>query len=459
MVFDFDIIPYYRELLVKAIPKNSSTIDQCILKGWFKDLAETLEIDSMRLYLYDDKNDVNRIFHVCGDKEMWKNVDITRFRKSQAKFKSLFFVKIHYIRENGVFITLGYLAFHTERYVSSHLLYALDVLCMLYGNFIVKRLVGGQNAKIGFYLPQAYEIASSEMLAGSKISKLLTCFTRLVSSNYGAYFTICNDKIALEYFCRSHDSGFPKREISCSVGDEFIRALSDNLQITCNASLLPTSLYKIVFHKERRIANQFNTKIFPIHIDGEIVGFWIFLFSINNPYAEYDLGTTLDTLSNQLKSTYRILFQRRFKAMIVNPIFQNRDTRIKSKSVFVIMPFTQSWSNDVWEQVIKPAVNEVGMEAVRADDLYGANIMEDVWQSILQAAIIICDTTGRNPNVFYELGIAHTLGKKVLLLTQNIEDIPFDLQAYRHIQYSVSISGGNQLKEKIKKSITETLER
>lgn len=122
------------------------------------------------------------------------------------------------------------------------------------------------------------------------------------------------------------------------------------------------------------------------------------------------------------------------------------------------MPFTQSWSNDVWEQVIKPSVDEIGMQAVRADDLYGANIMEDVWQSILQAAIIICDTTGRNPNVFYELGIAHTLGKKVLLLTQNIEDIPFDLQAYRHIQYSVSISGGNQLKDKIKKYIKETLD-
>ena len=116
-----------------------------------------------------------------------------------------------------------------------------------------------------------------------------------------------------------------------------------------------------------------------------------------------------------------------------------------------------SWSNDVWEQVIKPAVIEIGMTPVRADDLYGQSIMEDVWQSIVKAAIIICDTTGRNPNVFYELGIAHTLGKKVILLTQDINDIPFDLQSYRHINYETTLSGGNKLKTAIKKHIKEVL--
>lgn len=175
------------------------------------------------------------------------------------------------------------------------------------------------------------------------------------------------------------------------------------------------------------------------------------------PYIDSSVSSVLEGTMPLLKDSYRFLFQRRFNSMIVNPIFQNRDTRVKNDSVFVIMPFTQDWSNDIWEQVLKPAVQEIDMTPVRADDLYGQNIMEDVWQSILKAAIIICDTTGRNPNVFYELGIAHTLGKKVLLLTQNIDDIPFDLQAYRHIEYAVTISGGNQLKETIKKHIKETL--
>ena len=145
--------------------------------------------------------------------------------------------------------------------------------------------------------------------------------------------------------------------------------------------------------------------------------------------------------------------------MVVNPIFNNRDTRVDRGSVFIIMPFTEAWSDDVWKQVLQPAIKEINMVPVRADDLYGRNIMEDVWQGILKAEIIICDTTGRNPNVFYELGIAHTLGKKVLLLTQDLNDIPFDLQAYRHIKYDVTITGGNILKDNIKLYIQETLKQ
>ena len=119
------------------------------------------------------------------------------------------------------------------------------------------------------------------------------------------------------------------------------------------------------------------------------------------------------------------------------------------------MPFTEQWSDDVWSQVISVAVNDLGMNPVRADNLYGQNIMEDVWTSILQSSIIICDTTNRNPNVFYELGIAHTLGKDIILLTQNIEDIPFDLQAYRHIVYKTTMTGGNKLRQDIKNFINE----
>ena len=244
-----------------------------------------------------------------------ENVDITRFRKPQTKFKSLFFVKIRYIRENGVFLTLGYLAFHTERYVSPHLLYVLDVLCILYGNYIVKRLVGGQYAKIGLYLPRVYDISSSEILAGTKIQKLLSCFTRLVSANYGIYCTTCNDEVTLEYFSRGHLYGYPHREIACHFEYSFILELSGNTIIRHNASCLPHPLRTMVLHRERRPDCQFDVKIYPVHIDNEVVGFWLFLFSINNPYAEYDLATTLDTLSIQLKNTYRILFQRRFKAI------------------------------------------------------------------------------------------------------------------------------------------------
>jgi hypothetical protein len=50
---------------------------------------------------------------------------------------------------------------------------------------------------------------------------------------------------------------------------------------------------------------------------------------------------------------------------------------------------------------------------------------------MLRSRVVICDCTGRNPNVFYEIGIAHTLGREVILITQNPEDIPFDLRHLR----------------------------
>ena len=81
--------------------------------------------------------------------------------------------------------------------------------------------------------------------------------------------------------------------------------------------------------------------------------------------------------------------------------------------------------------------------------------MEDVWKGINEANIVIADITNRNPNVFYELGIAHTLGKKVILLTQHIEDIPFDLKRYRIIEYEDNIDGYDKLEIGLKNTISE----
>jgi hypothetical protein len=67
--------------------------------------------------------------------------------------------------------------------------------------------------------------------------------------------------------------------------------------------------------------------------------------------------------------------------------------------------------------------------------------MEDIWKGILSAEVIIADLTNRNVNVFYELGISHTVGKKFILLTQKLSDIPFDLNRYRIIEYSDNADG------------------
>jgi hypothetical protein len=108
--------------------------------------------------------------------------------------------------------------------------------------------------------------------------------------------------------------------------------------------------------------------------------------------------------------------------------------------VFVLMPFSKEF-NDVYKLGIKAACKNAGAYAERVDEqIFDESILERVYNQIAKADIIIADMTGRNPNVFYEVGYAHALGKLVILLTQNTDDIPFDLKHYPHIVYGEEIA-------------------
>jgi hypothetical protein len=63
--------------------------------------------------------------------------------------------------------------------------------------------------------------------------------------------------------------------------------------------------------------------------------------------------------------------------------------------------------------------------------------------------LMACDLTGKNGNVFYEAGIAHSLGKDVILITQSADDVPFDLRHLRYIQYLNNGEGLQQLTAKV----------
>src|SRR3989344_4808009 len=95
-----------------------------------------------------------------------------------------------------------------------------------------------------------------------------------------------------------------------------------------------------------------------------------------------------------------------------------------------MMPFDAGFT-DVYAS-IQQASADAGLRCRRADDIWeNAAIIQDVVALIDRSRIVICDCTGRNPNVFYEAGIAHTLGREVILITQNEQDIPFDLRHLR----------------------------
>lgn len=110
-----------------------------------------------------------------------------------------------------------------------------------------------------------------------------------------------------------------------------------------------------------------------------------------------------------------------------------------------MMPFDAGF-NEVYA-TIREASEEVGLRCRRADDIWeNAAIIQDVVALIDRSKIVVCDCSGRNPNVFYEAGIAHTLGREVILITQNEQDIPFDLRHLRYVRYLRNAEGLAELK-------------
>ena len=108
-----------------------------------------------------------------------------------------------------------------------------------------------------------------------------------------------------------------------------------------------------------------------------------------------------------------------------------------SSLCFVIMPFSAEYDL-VYHQLIKPAAETSGLKVLRADDIYSPGVItEQIRAAIHQSRICIADVSGKNPNVLYEVGIAHTLDKTTILLSQSVEQIPFDLRAHRFVIYDV----------------------
>lgn len=121
--------------------------------------------------------------------------------------------------------------------------------------------------------------------------------------------------------------------------------------------------------------------------------------------------------------------------------------------VSVMMPFDAAM-RPVYN-TIKAAAEATGFKCRRADDIWNdSTVIQDVFSLIFQSYIVVCDFTGKNPNVFYEAGIAHTLGKHVIPITQNPEHIPFDLRHHRYAQYLNNAEGRDVLQKEMENRLT-----
>ena len=144
---------------------------------------------------------------------------------------------------------------------------------------------------------------------------------------------------------------------------------------------------------------------------------------------------------------FQVLFYNGHKSPAPK-VFQLSDEQVDHNLVSLMMPFGAGF-NDVYAVIVE-AVELAGKRCKRADDLWKHDaIIQDIVFLICTSSIVICDLSRKNANVFYEAGIAHTLGKDVILIAQSEDDIPFNLRHLRHIQYLDNSEGRALLAQRL----------
>jgi hypothetical protein len=179
------------------------------------------------------------------------------------------------------------------------------------------------------------------------------------------------------------------------------------------------------------------------------------LIGLSNYYVEREvslgyedeIGRTdvLKTLSSLIEFRFQ---ERQLTRMTVYPIWKGRGFKRKKNTCFILMPFTANWSNEVL-RMLSTILSDHDFFPMRSDELFDQDVMEGIWRCINEADLIIADCTERSPNVFYELGMAHTLGKDVIIIVQDSNDIPFDIKRFRYIEYKPDDKGYRKLEEQL----------
>ena len=125
-----------------------------------------------------------------------------------------------------------------------------------------------------------------------------------------------------------------------------------------------------------------------------------------------------------------------------------------------MMPFAAP-HGAYYSKIYDPAIRKAGLRPVRADEeIFGTGkIIDQIWTGINKAKILVAELTTRNPNVFYELGLAHALKKPVVLVSSNELDVPFDLKHIRVIYYDVNDPfWGSKLIDKVAENILSAIQ-
>lgn len=131
-------------------------------------------------------------------------------------------------------------------------------------------------------------------------------------------------------------------------------------------------------------------------------------------------------------------------------VFDIPNKQQNDKLVTVMLPFKLQKSFEA----VKQACNNLSLDCAKADDIWeNPTFIQDIFDLIFTCRVVVADFTGKNPNVFYEVGIAHTLGKTVVPITQSMADVPSDLGHHRALLYYPNEQGYKDLTTDIEKRL------
>jgi hypothetical protein len=133
-------------------------------------------------------------------------------------------------------------------------------------------------------------------------------------------------------------------------------------------------------------------------------------------------------------------FGARTHLVIAPTVFSIPSQQPGDDLVSVMMPFDAALT-PVYSAIHRSCA-DAGLRCLRADDIWQETaIVQDVFSLLVRSRIVVVDFSGRNPNVMYETGIAHTLGRPVIPISQSLDDVPFDLRHHRVLKYLPNVQG------------------
>ncbi len=177
-------------------------------------------------------------------------------------------------------------------------------------------------------------------------------------------------------------------------------------------------------------------------------------------YIANEKPSALDTFEDYLNThfeedTHYISVKPAQKKITFAPnVFEVPNVSVEDDLVAVMMPFDTALQPVF--KAIKAACRAAEFRAKRADNMWEESIIiQDIFNLLFRSTVVIVDFTGKNPNVMYETGIAHTLGKLVIPISQSLDDVPFDMRHHRVLRY---LPNGEGLK-KLKSALSEKLDQ